>query len=90
MAGGIRITKNGRTIPLDKFADEMMADVRKAAIDEIRRRVKSRLEALRCPVHGRAYGAIDVTMKGDQGTVSVSPCCDATGDAVRRAVAGAG
>lgn len=75
---GIAIKKNGRTIPLNRLADEMMADVRAAAAEEIRRRVEARLRSITCPAHGRAARSVNVVLSGarDRGTVSVDTCCE--------------
>jgi hypothetical protein len=86
---GIKITKNGRTIPLNRLADEMMADVRDAATAEIKRRVESRLSSIRCPVHGRAVRSVKVVTSAatDRGNVSVDTCCDIPKNEIDRAIA---
>ncbi|MEB2311794.1 MAG: hypothetical protein OZ928_08075 [Polyangiaceae bacterium] len=85
---GLKITKGGRSIPLNRLADEIMSDVRKAATVQIEQQVRARLERIRCPVHGKSFRSISVAMAGDAGRIRVEPCCEETSDAVERAVAG--
>lgn len=79
----LKITKNGRTIPLDRLADEMIKDVRSAAAKQIRQDLLRRLRSVRCGEHGIAIRDVRVAMdRNDQATVSVDTCCNAVQPAV--------
>lgn len=74
----LKITKNGRTIPINRLADEMMKDVRASAEKQIREDLQRRLRTVHCAEHANAVRDVRVTMgRNDHGKVSVDTCCDA-------------
>lgn len=74
----ITFTKDGREIPLERFADELRKDVTRAAREGIEERVRGALATLRCPTHGQAVTDIHVEYGGGTGgSIRATPCCDA-------------
>src|SRR5262245_41648345 len=80
----IRLTKNGRSIPLDSFANEVMKDVRAAATKDIRKDIERKLRGITCPDHPKAATVrvtLDAGMK--QGKITVDSCCDKAEAAIK-------
>jgi hypothetical protein len=83
----IKLTKNGREIPISRFADELKADVMRAARQGIEERARTALASLRCPEHGQAVHEVHVDYDGGgEGSIRATPCCDAIEAEVGRAI----
>ena len=83
----IKFTKNGREIPLEHFADELEADVMRAAREGIEERARAAVASLRCPEHGPAVRDVRVDYDGGaEGDLEATPCCDAMDAEVGRAI----
>ena len=83
----IKLTKNGREIPIERFADDLKADVMRAAREGIEKRARTALASLRCPEHGPAVRDVRVEYDGGkEGSIKATPCCDAMDAEVGRAI----
>jgi hypothetical protein len=74
----IKLMKDGREIPISRLAEELEADVARAARQGIEERARSALASLRCPEHGQAVQEVQVDYDGGgEGLIRATPCCDA-------------
>lgn len=60
---------NGRTVPSNRIAEELMKNVKKAAVEQGRKHIQS----IRCPVHHQTARLVPT---GSQGQFRVEGCCD--------------
>jgi hypothetical protein len=49
---GVRWTIDGREVPLDQGADELVEAVMRSGLRSIRQEIEALLEGVTCPVHG--------------------------------------
>jgi hypothetical protein len=83
----IKFTKDGRDIPLERFADELQNDITRAAREGIEERAREAVAALHCPVHGQAVREVRVEYDGGgDGEIRATPCCDAMEAEINRAI----
>jgi hypothetical protein len=83
----LTLKKNGREIPVERFADELRADVYRAARQGIEERVRAAVASLRGPEHGHAVRDVTVDYDGgEEGAIKATPCCNAMDAEVGRAV----
>jgi hypothetical protein len=71
----------GREVSSSQFADKMMD----AALDIARKNLKTKIEAVRCPVHHQKAEAV---LKDDRGLdFEVRGCCDVLAQEVKKKLA---
>lgn len=61
---------NGRAVPANRVADELMKDLKQKAAAEAVRRIKG----IRCPVHGQTARLRSLAF--NSGQFSIEGCCD--------------
>lgn len=83
----IKFTKDGRELPIGRFADELHAEIVRAARAGIEERARTVAASLRCPEHGLAVRAVRVDYSGGkEGTINAAPCCEAMATEVDHAI----
>ena len=65
-------------------ASEFSANLKREVIEAAKEKVRQKIEAVRCPVHGTTGTAVLTENPNNDFGYGVTGCCDALGEAVKR------